>query len=95
METINRRTLNHNLGKILDTVLETGEPIRVEGRDGRAVTISAAPKTETTWERWVRTGQVKIGPPEPHEQWRARWDSYRKLDGVDADWLIAEMAEDH
>jgi len=47
------------------------------------------------WERWVRTGQVQVRPPEPHAEWRARWDAIPKIEGVNAYWLIAEMAEEH
>ncbi|MCL2594421.1 MAG: hypothetical protein FWD83_02690 [Promicromonosporaceae bacterium] len=88
VKTINRRTLNQSLASVLDAVLDTGEPVRVEGRDGRAVVIDRAPE-ETTWERWNRTGAIRWGKQMSAEEWAA----IPKVEGVDSDWLLAEMEE--
>ncbi|MDR0481969.1 MAG: hypothetical protein LBH13_02235 [Cellulomonadaceae bacterium] len=71
MKTINRRTLNQTLASVLDSVLDTGEPVRVEGRDGRAVMIERA-KAETTWERWQREGKIRPGRQTSAAEWRSR-----------------------
>ena len=88
MKTINRRTLNQSLASVLDGVLDPGEPVRVEGRDGRAVVIERAP-AETPYERWVRTGAIRYGRQCTPEEWAA----ISKVEGVDSDWLLAEMEE--
>lgn len=62
METINRRQLNQNLSHVLDKVIETGEPIQVQGRDGRAVLISPAKDEESEWDRLNRLGLIERSP---------------------------------
>jgi antitoxin (DNA-binding transcriptional repressor) of toxin-antitoxin stability system len=90
VKTINRRTLNHTLASVLDSVLETGEPVRVESRDGRAVVIGPAPeREETPWERWNRLGLIRKATPMSAEEWAA----IPKVEGVSADWLLKEMEE--
>lgn len=94
MKTINRRQLNHGLAQVLDEVLETHEPVRVEGRDGRAVVISAETKTETPWERWNRLGLIEPAKSlQTEEEFWADW-AKRPPANYDSDWLLAEMAED-
>jgi hypothetical protein len=90
VKTINRRTLNHSLASVLDAVIETREPIRVEGRDGRAVIIEPEPeREETPWERWNRLGTIIKGRQSPIEE----WDSLRGAEGVSSDWILKEMEE--
>lgn len=88
MKTINRRTLNQQLASVLDGVLDTGEPVKVEGRDGRAVVIERAPE-ETAWERWVRTGAIIEGKQGTPEEWLTR----PTVEGASSDWLLAELEE--
>ncbi len=59
MKSINRRELNQRSGQILNEVLDSGEPVRVVGRDGRAIVI--APDTsasESVYEQWARAGMI-------------------------------------
>ncbi len=65
MDTINRREFNHHVGRVLDRVLATGEPIRVEGRDGRAVVVSPADGTTTVFEQWERSGLIQEASGDP------------------------------
>jgi hypothetical protein len=89
MRTINRRTFNQQLASVLDSVLETGQPVRVEGRDGRAVVVGPAPQ-ESAWVRWQRTGAIRKGRQSSTKEFAA----IPRIKGVDADWLIAEMAQE-
>jgi PHD/YefM family antitoxin component YafN of YafNO toxin-antitoxin module len=94
VRTINRRRLNHDLARVLDAVIETREPIRVEGRDGRAVVISPDTEKESEWDRWNRLGLIRPAQSKPDTAFWARWKG-RPTPDVDSDWLLAEMAEDH
>lgn len=93
MKTINRRSLNQHLASVLDEVIETQEPIRVEGRDGRAVVISPDVTTETPWERWHRLGLIRPARGKLDAAFWERWDRRPKPD-FDPKWLLAEMEED-
>ena len=90
MKTINRRTLNQTLASVLDSVLDSGEPVRVQGRDGRAVEISRAPEPATTYDEWKRTRLVRPGRQSSAEEWAAM----PRIEGLSADWLLAEMEQD-
>ena len=68
VKTINRRTLHHNLAQVLDEVVDTAEPVRVESREGRAVVISKD-DNESTWDRWVRTGVIIPGKQTSPRSW--------------------------
>jgi hypothetical protein len=60
VRTISRRELNHQLAKVLDQVIDTGEPVEVVTRGGRPLVISR--KAETKFEAWVRQGLVNDFP---------------------------------
>jgi hypothetical protein len=66
VRTINRRDLNQRSGQILDEVLASGEPVRVVGRDGRAVLITADP--EGVYERWKAAGLVRPATRRPEAE---------------------------
>lgn len=92
MKTVNRRTFNQEVSRILNHVIETGEAVKVVGRDGRAVLVSPAPAEETKQERWdrlVRTGQVQLRQHDPDTL-----ESLPVMSGVDVDAVMAELAEE-
>lgn len=94
MKTINRRSLNHDLARVLDAVIETKEPIRVEGRDGRAVVISPDTEPESEWDRWNRLGLIRPAQGKIDAKFWAEWRALPKPD-IDSDRLLAEMAQDY
>ncbi|WP_459984925.1 hypothetical protein [Nocardioides sp. AN3] len=92
MRTINRRTFNQEVSRVVNQVIETGEAVKVVGRDGRAVLVSPAPVEETKQERWdrlVRSGQIELKQHDPEAL--ARLPVMR---GVDLDAVMADMEED-
>lgn len=92
MKTVNRRTFNQEVSRILNHVIETGEAVKVVSRDGRAVLVSPAPAEESKQERWdrlVRTGQVQLRRHAP--------DTLERLpvmSGVDVDAVMAALADE-
>lgn len=61
MRTVNRRELNHHSGRILDEVLDTGEPVEVTTRGRESVVISPRPAPTSVYEDWKRRGLVVPG----------------------------------
>ncbi len=57
MRTINRRELNQQSGKIIDAVLDSGEPVEVTTRGRGSVII--APKPNSLLQYWEAQGLVK------------------------------------
>jgi antitoxin (DNA-binding transcriptional repressor) of toxin-antitoxin stability system len=86
MRTINRRTLAHETASVLDQVLETGEPVEVVGRDGRAVVIM--PRPESLLARWEAQGLVQKASVD--------LEAFDRLGAVDTDtdWkqVVAEVS---
>lgn len=56
MKSVTRRHLNHNLARVLDEVLATGESVEIVTRGGRPLVLSV--KAESLYEGWVRQGLV-------------------------------------
>ncbi|MFP4012436.1 MAG: hypothetical protein ACLFUM_12100 [Spirochaetaceae bacterium] len=70
--------LRQNLYRILDTVLETGEPVEVARKDG---TVRIVPDKKTTiWDR-LEVHDVIAGDIE--ESWDGIWDGEPELDAPD------------
>jgi prevent-host-death family protein len=57
MRSVNRRELNQQSGKIIDEVLDTGEPVEVVSRGRGSVIIT--PKPASLLEQWEAQGLVK------------------------------------
>lgn len=90
VKTINRRQLNHALGRVLDQILESGEAVRVTGRDGRSVVISAD-RSESVFDGWVRSGQVE-GATVPASAFLTLEPLHLNQDTVDR--VLADLEED-
>ena len=70
--------LRQNLYRIIDTVLETGEPIEVTRKGG---TVRIVPDRKTSiWDR-LEVHHVISGVVE--ESWDGSWDGEPELDGLD------------
>ena len=92
MKTVNRRTFNQQVSRIVNQVIETCEAVKVVGRDGKAVLVSPAPAEETKQERWdrlARTGQTQLKQHDP-----GALEKLPVMSGVDADAVMAELEED-
>jgi hypothetical protein len=66
--------LRANVYRLLDQVLETGQPLEIE-RNGKALVI--APKEEASiWERLPRREGYIVGDPADliHIDWSSEWD---------------------
>jgi len=70
--------LRANVYRLLDEVLETGEPLEIE-RNGKLLVI--APKQETSeqgsiWDRLPRREGAIVGDPDEliHIDWSSEWD---------------------
>ncbi len=57
MQKVNRRELNQRSGKIIDAVLDTGEPVEVTTRGRGSVIITRRPTS--LLEQWEAQGLVK------------------------------------
>lgn len=84
MRTINRRTLAHETARVLDAVLDTGEPVEVVGRDGRAVVI--LPRPQSALERWEAQGLI--------EHATLSVDEFDRIGAVDTDLTAEEILDD-
>jgi len=92
MKTVNRRTFNQEVSRIVNQVIETGEAVKVVGRDGKAVLVSPAPAEETKQERWdrlARTGQIQLKQLDP-----GALEKLPVMSGVDVDTVMADLEED-
>jgi len=92
MKTINRRTFSHELSTVLDQVIETGEPVRVAGRDGRAVVVSPDTEKESEWDRINRLGLIEPAKEKMDKEFWEEWRQRPKAN-YDSDWLLAEMED--
>jgi prevent-host-death family protein len=70
--------LRQNLYRIIDTVLETGEPVEIT-RKGGTVRIVADRKT-SIWDR-LEVHDVVVGDVE--QSWAGIWDGEPELDALD------------
>lgn len=86
MRTINRRELNQHSGRILDSVVATGEPVEVVSRDGGAVVIS--PRARSRYEEWMARGLVQ--PARSRLTEAPRVTSERTVDQ-----MLADIDSDH
>lgn len=92
MKTVDRRTFNQEVSRIVNHVIETGEAVKVVDRDGRAVLVSPAPAEETKQERWdrlARTGQIQLKQHDPGAR-----EKLPVMSGVGVDFVMAELEED-
>lgn len=66
--------LRANIYKILDKILETGEPVEIERR-GRILKIIPAPEKKPVSEKLVRRKGVLSGSPDRiiHLDWSSEW----------------------
>jgi len=92
MKTINRRTFSHDLATVLDQVIETGRPIRVAGRDGKAVIVSPDTQKESEWDRINRLGLIEPAKGKCDQKFWEEWHRRPRI-SVDSNWLLAEMEE--
>lgn len=57
MRSVNRRELNQQSGRIIDEVLDSGEPVEVKTRGRGSVMI--IPKPESLLDQWIAQGLTR------------------------------------
>lgn len=69
--------LRANVYRLLDEVLESGEPLEIE-RNGKVLVIAPkeAPKEESIWDRLPHRKGAIVGDPDEliHMDWSSEWN---------------------